>query len=299
MTREARVKKLVVFFIVLIVVALVAVVGHSLTWIFPMHDELVSRDENVRREWANLDAQLQRRYALVPNLVATAERSAEHEGDVYGDIANSYSGYQKARSINDRIEASYQVESGLRVLCGRPFPKLGSNQLYSKLMQSLSETEDRIASQRISYNKAVNEHNTLCRSIKGGVAATVFGIAEAQYYEPPEYAKVRPDVNFQDPMESRAAEKAAREAERRRTEAEAAAAQEAVEPPAVEPAQPRLTRRDIRFIGAMRTGNEHTAIVALPDGRNLSVKRGDRIPNSNLVVSKASPSGVSYREVAE
>ena len=43
------------------------------------YDQLVSDYQGTEEAWANVEAQLQRRYDLIPNLVATVKASATHE----------------------------------------------------------------------------------------------------------------------------------------------------------------------------------------------------------------------------
>ena len=43
------------------------------------YDELVKKDQNAESKWADIDANLQRRADLIPNLVATVKGAAKHE----------------------------------------------------------------------------------------------------------------------------------------------------------------------------------------------------------------------------
>src|SRR5579859_4646729 len=43
------------------------------------YNELVDKDQACQQAWADVEAQVQRRYDLVPNLVATVKGSAAHE----------------------------------------------------------------------------------------------------------------------------------------------------------------------------------------------------------------------------
>ena len=59
--------------ITIVVIALVAIWGIS------SYNGLVSMDENVSNQWANVETQYQRRSDLIPNLVNTVKGYAKHE----------------------------------------------------------------------------------------------------------------------------------------------------------------------------------------------------------------------------
>ena len=73
--------------------------------------QLVSKDENVKSAWSQVDVQLQRRADLVPNLVATVKGFATHEETVFGDIANARAGLLNARDPQSKIEANGKLDS--------------------------------------------------------------------------------------------------------------------------------------------------------------------------------------------
>src|ERR1700749_2408515 len=53
------------------------------------YDELVEKDQIAAEKWSNLEAQLQRRFDLVPNLVATVKASAKHEEDTLAKVTEA------------------------------------------------------------------------------------------------------------------------------------------------------------------------------------------------------------------
>ena len=54
--------------ITIIIVAIVAIIAF---WAISGYNSLVSMDENVSNQWANVETQYQRRADLIPNLVNT------------------------------------------------------------------------------------------------------------------------------------------------------------------------------------------------------------------------------------
>jgi len=113
MTRRG--KKIVVR---LVIVAVLLGIGAFvfLRWAKPHYDELVGLREVVRKEWAQIDIQLQRRYDLLPNLLATVKAVAGYEAKVLTEIADAHTGYMKARGMTSRIKVAYRAERGVRIL---------------------------------------------------------------------------------------------------------------------------------------------------------------------------------------
>ena len=58
-------------------------------YIVGQRNALIALDENVNEAWSNIDADLQRRNDLIPNLVSTVKGYATHEEDVFTKIADA------------------------------------------------------------------------------------------------------------------------------------------------------------------------------------------------------------------
>jgi len=52
-------------------------------------NQMVTLNEQVKSNWAQVDVVLQRRADLIPNLVETVKGFAAHEEQVFGDIAKA------------------------------------------------------------------------------------------------------------------------------------------------------------------------------------------------------------------
>ena len=76
------------------------------------------------------------------------------------------------------------------------YPNLKSDANFQRLMDELSGTENRIATERMRYNERVQEYNTLRRRFPANMTAKVFGFKEYPYFEAPAAAQQLPKVNF-------------------------------------------------------------------------------------------------------
>ena len=149
-------------------------------WMFTANEYV--RLRNVMREsWANVDVALKRRHDLIPNLVRTVERYAEHERTVLEEILDT------RQRLNSNVEISdiAREESNLTSLISDVFvlaenyPQLKSDQQFLQLQRELSETEDRIAAARRLYNGNVREYKTFMHSfpsslLRGNLAEPTF-----------------------------------------------------------------------------------------------------------------------------
>jgi len=182
--------------IILGVIALVVIA--SIMWGVGQYNQVVSMDEQIKSQWAQVDNQLKRRYDLIPNLVETVQGYAKHERGVFTDIANARTKYFQANTVKDKIAASNQLEGTLSrlLMLQETFPQLKANESFLKLQDTLEGTENRIAVERMRYNDFVKALNTYRRTVFGRFISALTGVGEAQYYEIPQGEKAVPKVKF-------------------------------------------------------------------------------------------------------
>jgi LemA protein len=162
------------------------------------YNRFVGQEEAIKAQWAQVENQLQRRNDLIPNLVETVKGYAEHEESVYKDIADARSRLLAAKSPEETIAAANQQTSALGRLLAvvENYPQLRANEQFNRLMDELSGTENRIATERMRYNERVQEYNTARRQFPANVTARLFGFKEYPFFEAPTEAKQVPKVNF-------------------------------------------------------------------------------------------------------
>lgn len=187
------IKTLLIIFAVIAVAAILTIM-----WGVGQYNQVVSMDEQVKSQWAQVENQLKRRYDLIPNLVETVKGYAKHEKDVFTDIANARTKYFQANTVKDKIQASQQLEGVLSrlLMLQEAFPQLKANESFLKLQDSLEGTENRIAVERKRYNDDVQSLNTYRRTVFGRFIASLAGVNEAQYYEVPQTERETPKVKF-------------------------------------------------------------------------------------------------------
>jgi LemA protein len=162
------------------------------------YNTFVSDEEAIKAQWAQVENQLQRRNDLIPNLVETVKGYAQHEEAVYKDIADARGRLLAAKSPEETIAAANQQTTALgRLLAiSENYPQLRANEQFNRLMDELSGTENRIATERMRYNEAVQRYNTRRRQFPANLTAKMFGFKEYPLFQAPPEAKQVPRVNF-------------------------------------------------------------------------------------------------------
>ena len=158
-------------------------------------------DETDKQHWSQVENQLQRRYDLIPNLVATVKGITQQEQDVFLGIAKAREAYFQQKTIPGKAEAATQVESALsRLLMLREtYPELRSNESFLKLQDELAGTENRISVERMRYNESVESLNKFVRTFPGSFYAGLAGVTAGEYFQVPDAAKTAPQVDFSKP----------------------------------------------------------------------------------------------------
>jgi LemA protein len=125
--------------IVVIIVLIVTAIGGMYV---SRRNQMVTFDEQVKSNWAQVDVVLQRRADLIPNLVETVKGFAAHEEQVFGDIAKARSALIGAKTPQDKIAANGQLDSALSrlLVISENYPQLKSNENFLRLQDELAGT---------------------------------------------------------------------------------------------------------------------------------------------------------------
>ncbi|MDG5816371.1 LemA family protein [Chitinispirillales bacterium ANBcel5] len=166
--------------------------GSAIGW----RNRLVELEESVRRSWANVENQMQRRMDLVPNLVETVRGYADHESDVLTRVTEARASVAGAGSPQEMIDANQELTSALSrlMVVVENYPDLKANQNFIALQDELAGTENRLAVERRRYNEAVGKFNGTRRKIPYSFFAANF--PQAAYFEAAPEASEVPEVSF-------------------------------------------------------------------------------------------------------
>ena len=162
------------------------------------YNTFVGQEESIKAQWAQVENQLQRRNDLIPNLVETVKGIAQQERDVFGQIADSRAKLAGAQTTEQKIQAANEQSTALArlLVIVENYPQLRSNEQFSRLMDELSGTENRIAVERMRYNERVQQYNTSRRQFPSNITAGIFGFKEYPLFNAPPEAERVPRVDF-------------------------------------------------------------------------------------------------------
>jgi len=168
--------------------------------VYSAYKTAIALDEDVNAKWADIEADLQRRYDLIPNLLATVKGYAAHEKGILENIAEARTKYFAASGRQGKQEASAGLERALSrlLVLQEKYPDLKADRQFENLMVNLEGTENRIAEKRRRYNDAVRELNKHIRGPIGSIAAGWADVQRAEFYQMEEAAKDAPKVSFED-----------------------------------------------------------------------------------------------------
>jgi LemA protein len=184
---------------VIVLIVLVITGLGIFSWYIAGYNRAVHLQQQTQQAWADIDASLQRRLDLVPNLVNTVKGYATHEKELFENIAKSREKYFAAQTTAGKIEASNELSgllSRLLVLTEN-YPQLKASENFRDLQTALEGTENRIAVARTRYNEAAKQLNTYEKEFFGSFFCRRANVKPVDYFEATEQARTEvPKVQF-------------------------------------------------------------------------------------------------------
>ena len=189
--------------IVYVLVAAFAVVSLSSCG----YNSMVTLDEQVQSQWAQVQNVYQRRADLVPNLVNTVKGAANFEQETLTKVIEarakatavtvdpsklSPESIQKFQAAQGELSQSL---SRLLVSVER-YPELKANQNFLELQSQLEGTENRITVDRQRFNEVTQEYNSKIRPFPNQLTANMVGFEKKGYFQADAGAEKAPKVQF-------------------------------------------------------------------------------------------------------
>jgi len=177
-------------------VVVIVVLALAFIFFISLYNSLVAKQNQVKSVEAGIDAQLKRRYDLIPNLVATAKEYMVHEKGVLETITALRESAKNATTLEDKFELNNKISgllNGLRVSVEN-YPDLKANQNLLQIQSTLSEVEEQISAARRAYNSAVEIYNNAIQMFPSNIVASMFGFHKDVFFDIPENEAVAPNV---------------------------------------------------------------------------------------------------------
>ena len=154
-------------------IVIIAIVVVLALWFISLYNGIVQKDNRCDNAWQTIDAQLQRRNDLIPNLVETVKGYAAHESGTLSAVTQARAAVMSAKTPEEKMAASNVLSDTLKSLfaVSEAYPDLKANTNFQQLQAELSETENKIVYARQSFNDCVLEYNNAIETFPGNIVA--------------------------------------------------------------------------------------------------------------------------------
>ena len=156
------------------------------------YNNMVSLDEQVDSQWANVENAYQRRADLIPNLVNTVKGAADFESETLQNVVEARAkATQTTVNPNDpqSLQNFRQAQGNLGSALSRlmvvveKYPELKANRNFLELQAQLEGTENRIAVERRKFNEVSQTYNSTIRKFPNVIYSGWFGFEKKPYFE--------------------------------------------------------------------------------------------------------------------
>ena len=172
------------------------------------YNTMVEKDEQIAKQWAQVENQYQRRSDLIPNLVNTVKGYADFEKSTLTAViearSKATSVQVNANDLNPESIKKFQDAQGeltgalSRLLVSvERYPDLKANQNFLELQAQLEGTENRISVERKRFNDAVGDYNSYIRKFPRNLYAGSFDFEKKGYFEADKGTEKAPNVSFE------------------------------------------------------------------------------------------------------
>ncbi len=182
--------------IVAVVVAVLLIV--LVVLIGKRYNLLIALRNKVQNAWSQINVQLQKRWDLIPNIVATVQGYADHEKETLTEVTKWRNQSGAAATQAERMEAEKGLSGALSrlLITVEKYPELKANVEFAALRNELGEIEDKIAYARQFYNDVVYKNNNAVESFPGNIIANMFKFEKAIPFEIDDMVHNAPVVKF-------------------------------------------------------------------------------------------------------
>ena len=183
--------------------ALVAMVGVG------TYNSLVSLQQGVDAQWAQVQNVYQRRADLIPNLVSTVSGAANFEKSTLMAVTEARASVGRVQlggpgaptdpaKLAEFDHAQSQLSSALSrlMVVVERYPDLKATESFRDLQAQLEGTENRISVERGRFNESVQAYNTAIKRFPAVLIAGMFGHQARPYFTATAGAETPPKVKF-------------------------------------------------------------------------------------------------------
>jgi len=144
-----------------------------------------------------IDAQLKKRFDLIPNLVAVVKGYAAHEAVVLREVTELRAQLaETAPDTRQRFDVETQLGEKLPALVAvaENYPALKADTQFLQLQRTLTEIEEQISAARRAFNAAIYDYNNAVQTIPSSLVASLCGYRLRDYFHINDAERANPGV---------------------------------------------------------------------------------------------------------
>src|SRR6185503_2943043 len=155
-------------------------------------NKIKSADQNVKKVWANVETNYQRRTDLYSSVIKTIEASANFEKSLLKDVVDARAklgsttvNVEDQASLDKYQQAQGQMQGAFSRLMGyvENYPDIKTTKAFQDFQTQIEGTENRINVARQDYNSTVQAYNLKVKRFPGNMMAGMFGFKEKPFYK--------------------------------------------------------------------------------------------------------------------
>ena len=186
---------------------IVAVIVVLVLWLFSGYNGMVSSQEEVTTELANVQTQYQRRADMMPQLAKIVKAYAKHERETFEQVTKARAAVGQVKlDANNLTEANLKQFTAAQgeltnafsklMLVAERYPELKASENFKALQIQEEGTENRISEARRKYNEAVQSYNVKVRRMPNAIIAGLLGFDTMPKFEAAAGSEKAPDLDI-------------------------------------------------------------------------------------------------------
>lgn len=167
----------------------------AVAWLGLAFNSVIHAKNAAETALSSVGVMLKKRFDLIPSLVDTVQRYAEHESELLAEVVRL-----RARAENLPPAQAAALDGQLSravsqiLATAESYPELKASANFQQLQRALNEVEEQISAARRSYNMAAKLYNDAVRMFPTNLLAAALGYREREYFEVPAGQEAPVDV---------------------------------------------------------------------------------------------------------
>lgn len=164
----------------IVIGAVVFVCGFYIYLLNKLQRSIVKIDEAS----SDIDVALSKRYSVLKKMVQVVNKYTEHEKELITEVVN----IRKGMTVSEKAAAEEALNTNYKNLnvVAESYPELLSNEVYKKLQDSVTDTEEHLQASRRFFNAAVSKYNQYIVTFPTNMVANNKQMTRRDFYDAPE-----------------------------------------------------------------------------------------------------------------